>query len=103
MREPMTQIQKEDKRKAALSIIEDFIQSVKNKIDPRTQGNIKDFTFGIVIKGTTRLKNICEFEVKIKKGHAKRHMDRFSYFLKEAKFDEKKTLSRYSRYSLKGS
>jgi len=90
MRRPVTQTQKEDKRKAALSIIEDFIQSVKNEVDSRTQGNIKDFILGIIVKGTTRLKDICEFEVKIKKGCAKRHMDRLSYLLKEAKFDEEK-------------
>ena len=83
MREPVTLLQKEDKRKAALSIIEDFIQSVKNEVDSRTQGNIKDFILGIIVKGTTRLKDICEFEVKIKKGCAKRHIDRLSYFLKE--------------------
>ena len=32
MRRPVTLLQKEDKRKAALSIIEDFIQSVKNEV-----------------------------------------------------------------------
>ena len=84
MRRPVTLLPKEDKRKIALFIIEDFIQSVKNEVDSRTQGNIKDFILGIKVKGTTRLKNICEFEVKIKKGHAKRHIDRLSYFLKEA-------------------
>jgi len=90
MRRPVTLLPKGDKRKIALSIIEDFIQSVKNEVDSRTQGNIKDFILGIIVKGTTRLKDICEFEVKIKKGHAKRHIDRLSYFLKEAKFDEEK-------------
>ena len=70
MRKPVTL--KQDKRKIALDIIADFIQSGKNEVDPRTQGNIKDFILGIIVKGTTRLKDICEFEVKIKKGHAKR-------------------------------
>ena len=29
------------------------IQSVKNKVDPRTQGNIKDFILGIIVKGNS--------------------------------------------------
>ena len=91
MRKPVTL--REDKRKVAVDIIADFIQSGKNEIDPRTQRNIKDFIFGIMIEGTTRLKEICEFETRLKKGHAKRHRDRFSYFLKEAKFDEEKLFS----------
>ena len=53
MREPVTQTQKEDKRKIALSIIEDFIKSVKNEVDSRTQGNIKDFILGIIVKGNS--------------------------------------------------
>jgi len=88
MRKPVTL--KQDKRKIALDIIADFIQSGKNEVDPRTQRNIKDFILGTMIEGTTHLKEICEFETKIKKGRAKRHRDRFSYFLKEAKFDEEK-------------
>jgi len=56
MRRPVTQTQKEDKRKAALSIIEDFIQSVKNEVDSRTQGNIKDFILGIIVKGNSSQK-----------------------------------------------
>jgi len=82
--------QKEDKRKVTLDIIKNFALSVKNEADLRTRQNIKDFIFGIMIQGTTRLKEICEMEAKIKKGRAKRHRDRFSYFLKEAKFDERK-------------
>ena len=48
MRRPVTLLPKGDKRKIALSIIEDFIQSVKNEVDSRTQGNIKDFILGII-------------------------------------------------------
>jgi len=56
MREPVSSIKKENERKTALSIIEDFVQFDKNEVDPCTQGNMEDFILGIIVKGVTGLK-----------------------------------------------
>jgi len=91
MREPVTLLQKEDKRKAV------YIQSVKNKVDSRTQGNIKDFILGIIVKGNSSQKTYVWFDEK------KLFQDAVCIALKDLKRLKKiKLLFKFLKRGLKG-
>jgi len=81
-------------RKVLKNIIGNFLAPVKHQTDFRNLRNIEKLIASISIKGSLRLKDLSQVFSLTEGGPVKRYLNRLSYLLSEARFNERAMLSK---------
>lgn len=81
-------------RKVLKDIIGNFLTPVKHRTDSRNRRNIEKLIASICIKGSLRLKDLSQVFSLTEGGPVKRYLNRLSYLLNEARFNERSMLSK---------